>query len=406
MTLIMIEEEGARVVPRVPQGEARREAVLREAVLRDLIAAHPAILLVHDLDPSYGRLITITKELSIPGVGFVDVLLMDEHGRLVVVECKLWRNPQARREVVGQILDYARELSRFAYEDLQRQVSIATRRQGNVLFALAQEAGGTLGEAEFVDRVTRDLAAGRFLLLVMGDGIAEGTRRIGEYLRDQPGLAFSFGLIEIAEYRHSDGQGQEHVIMQPRVLAQTAVIERHVIRSEVSGLVIDQAEAAEPNRSRDPSISPSEASDRWNSFVARFVADTRFDDPGQAPARRGGNGWMRLPLPESLYVNLYRSSGTGGIIGAQVRFPGVEGAALYEHLEADREGIAAEFAANGLTLEWTGGEVPVLSATSAAPAPWDGSAEELQRTWLTQAANQFVNSLRPRLQRLGQDLAA
>jgi hypothetical protein len=84
----------------------------------------------------------------------------------------------------------------------------------------------------------------------------------------------------------------------------------------------------------------------------------------------------------------------------------VEGAALYEHLEADREGIAAEFAANGLTLEWTGGEVPVLSATSAAPAPWDGSAEELQRTWLTQAANQFVNSLRPRLQRLGQDLAA
>jgi len=403
MTLIMIEEEGARVVPRVPQGEARREAVLR-----DLIAAHPAILPVHDLDPSYGRLITITRELSIPGVGFVDVLLMDEHGRLVVVECKLWRNPQARREVVGQILDYARELSRFAYEDLQRQVSIATRRQGNVLFAMAQEAGGDLGEAEFVDRVTRDLAAGRFLLLVVGDGIAEGTRRIGEYLRDQPGLAFSFGLIEIAEYRHSDGQGQEHVIMQPRVLAQTAVIERHVIRSEVSGLVIDMAEAAEPTRSRDPSVSraPSDASERWNSFVARFVTDTRFDDPGQPPPRRGGNGWMRLPLPEGLYVNLYRSSGSGGIIGAQVRFPGVEGAALYEDLEADRDAITAEFAANGLTLEWTDGEPPLLSTTNPAPAPWDDSAEELQRAWLAQAANQFVNSLRPRLQRLGQDLAA
>jgi len=403
MTLIMIEEEGARVVPRVPQGEARREAVLR-----DLIAAHPAILPVHDLDPSYGRLITITRELSIPGVGFVDVVLMDEHGRLVVVECKLWRNPQARREVVGQILDYARELSRFAYEDLQRQVSIATRRQGNVLFALAQEAGGTLGEAEFVDRVTRDLAAGRFLLLVVGDGIAEGTRRIGEYLRDQPGLAFSFGLIEMAEYRHLDGQGQEHVIMQPRVLAQTAVIERHVIRSEVSGLVIDAAEAAEPTRLRDPSVSraPSEASERWNSFVARFVTDIRFDDPGQSPPRRGGNGWMRLPLPQGLYVNLYRSGGSGGTIGAQVRFPGVEGAALYQSLEADREGITAEFVANGLTLEWTGGDIPLLSATSSAPTPWDDSAEELQRAWLAQAANQFVNSPRPRLQRLGQDLAA
>lgn len=402
MTLVMIDEEGTRVVPRVPQGEARREAVLR-----DLIAAHPGILPVHDLDPSYGRLITITRELSIPGVGFVDVLLMDEHGRLVVVECKLWRNPQARREVVGQILDYARELSRFAYEDLQRQVSIATRRQGNVLFQLAQEAGGTLGEADFVDRVTRDLAVGRFLLLVVGDGIAEGTRRIGEYLRDQPGLAFSFGLIEIAEYRHADGEGQEHVIMQPRVLAQTAVIERHVIRSEVPGLVIEPTQSVEPINSMRTSASRSgsDASERWNSFVARFIADTRFDDPGQPPPRRGGNGWMRLPLPQGLYVNLYRSSGEASV-GAQVRFPGVEGAALYEALMADREAIDAEFATRGLRLEWREGEVPVLSANAPAPLPWEDAQEEVQRAWLGEAANQFVNSLRPRLQRLGQEIAA
>ena len=59
---------------------------------------------------------------------------------------------------------------------------------------MAREAGSDLDETAFVDRVARDLAAGRFLLLVVGDGITEGTRRIGEYLRDQPGLAFGFGL--------------------------------------------------------------------------------------------------------------------------------------------------------------------------------------------------------------------
>jgi hypothetical protein len=402
MTLVMIDEAGTKVVPRVPQGEARREATLR-----DLIAAHPDILPVRDLDPSYGRLITVTRELSIPGVGFVDVLLMDENGRLVIVECKLWRNPQARREVVGQILDYARELSRFAYEDLQRQVSIATRRQGNVLYQLAQEAGGTLPEAEFVDRVTRDLAAGRFLLLVAGDGIAEGTRRIGEYLRDQPGLAFSFGLIEIAEYRHQDGEGQDRVIMQPRVLAHTAVFERHVIRSEVPGLVIDMAAEAAPGTTLSPAPrAPSDASDRWNGFVARFLADIRFDDPGQPPPRRGGNGWIRLPLPESLYGNLYRSVSGRGTIGAQVRFPGIEGAALYESLAADREAIDAEFQASGLELGWTGGDVPTLALTNVSPTPWNEEAEESQRAWMARAANQLVNSLRPRLQRLCQDVAA
>lgn len=211
MTLVVFDTDGGatRVVERVPQGEARREHTLR-----DLIYDNPAILPVRDIDPGYGRLFTVARELNIPGVGFIDVLLADEHGRLVVVECKLWRNPQARREVVGQILDYARELSRYGYEDLQRQITIATRRQGNVLYALAREAGGTMEEAQFVDRVSRDLLAGRFLLLIAGDGITEGTRRIGEYLRAQPGLAFEFALIEFAEYRAEDTSGHTRTIIQ------------------------------------------------------------------------------------------------------------------------------------------------------------------------------------------------
>ncbi len=35
----------------------------------------------------------------------------------MLVEAKLWRNPEARRKVIGQILDYAKELSRWNYED-------------------------------------------------------------------------------------------------------------------------------------------------------------------------------------------------------------------------------------------------------------------------------------------------
>jgi hypothetical protein len=405
MTLVLIDNEITRVVQRVPHGEARREATLR-----DLIADHPGILPVHELDPSYGRLITITRELSIYGVGFVDILLMDENGRLVVVECKLWRNPQARREVVGQILDYARELSRFGYEDLQRQVSIATRRQGNVLHELAQEAGGSLAEADFVDRVTRDLTAGRFLLLVVGDGIAEGTRRIGEYLRGQPGLAFEFGLVEIAEYRHVDPDGTGHVIMQPRILAQTAVIERHVIRSEVPGIVIDAAEeigtsAASPNAVPSPRAA-SEAAGRWRGFVDRFIAETRFDDPGQPPPRSGGNGWMRIPLPDDLYINAWRSS-VDSRMGCQIRFAGAGQRPIFDTLMAERDAIDTEFRAHGLDAPlWSDGEIPLVGLTVPAPGPWDEAAEAQQREWMARAANQFVNSIRPRLQAAARELAA
>lgn len=405
MTLVVFDTDGSatQVVQRVPQGDARREATLR-----NLIAEHPDILPVHDLDPSYGRLVTVTRELNIPGVGFVDVVLIDEHGRLVVVECKLWRNPQARREVVGQILDYARELSRYGYDDLQRQVSIATKRTGNVLYQLACQAGGVLDEASFVDRVTRDLAAGRFLLIIVGDGITEGTRRIGEYLRDQPGLAFTFGLVEIAEYRATDETGHERVLLQPRVLAQTAIIERHVIRSEVPGIVIDTVEPARAVEGNQP-VAPrgtSDASVTWQRFVERFTADTLFDDPGQPPPRRGGVGWLKLPLPGGTYVNLYRSSSVGNV-GAQVRFAGVEGEAAYAELLADRDAIDHEFVAAGFNAPtWADSEPPLLSLTTPSPLPWTEAIENEQRAWMARTGNQFVNSLRPRLQRLQPEMAA
>jgi hypothetical protein len=395
VTLVLLNDERAPdLVKRVPQGEARREHTLR-----DLIYDNPAIMPVHELDPSYGRLFTVGRELTIPGVGFVDVVLADERGRLVIIECKLWRNPQARREVVGQILDYARELSRYGYEDLQRQISIATKRQGNVLFELACEAGSILDEASFVDRVSRDLAAGRFLLLVVGDGITEGTRRIGEYLRDQPGLAFEFGLVEIAEYRFTDTSGTERTIVQPRLLAQTALIERHVIRSEVAGVAIDAiSQGVEPERMRG---SVSEAGQSWRLFVERFNAGLHFDDPGQPGARNGGNGWIKVPLPGSCYVNVYRSAGEGKI-GAQVRLAGGEGTSLYAALSDDRDAIDAEFVTAGLDAPtWRDGEAPTIALTTSSPGPWDDTVEERQRAWMRQAANQFVNSLRPRLERLG-----
>jgi hypothetical protein len=119
MTLVLLNDDAeAQVVSRVPEGVAAQEHPLR-----DLIYDHPALLPLHELEPGIGRVVTVAKELNLPGAGFIDVLLVSEHGRLIVVECKLWRNPQARREVVGQVLDYARELARYGYEDLQRTVS-------------------------------------------------------------------------------------------------------------------------------------------------------------------------------------------------------------------------------------------------------------------------------------------
>jgi hypothetical protein len=196
--------------------------------------------------------------------------------------------------------------------------------------------------------------------------------------------------------------------MQPRVLAQTAVIERHVIRSEVPGIVIDPVAALLVERSggSTPLATTSDAGSRWRLFVDRFLAEVSFDDPGQPLPRSGGTGWIRVPLPGGLYVNVYRSSGQNRI-GAEVRFPGTDGAADYGALTEERADIAAEFAAQGFDPpDWIDGEVPVMRITAPSPHPWNEAVEADQRDWMARAANQFVNSLRPRMQRLGQELAA
>jgi hypothetical protein len=401
MTLVVLAEDGAAplVLSRVAAGEARSENALR-----DLLFAQPAILPVGEIDPAIGPLAPIARELNVPGVGRIDALLADGRGHLVIVECKLWRNPQARREVVGQILDYARALARFSYDDFQREISSATGRKGNVLFELVRGLGGALDEARFVDQVSRNLAAGRFLLMVVGDGITEGTQRIGEYLQAQPGLAFDFALVEMAEYRFVEA-GPERVIVQPRVLAKTVVIERAVIRNEAGPLVItdlrDEPAGPSPRETGGRRIDPA-FQQQWRDFAERFIAAVEFDDPAQPPPRVGGLGWMRVPLPGPSHLTLWRAK-ADGVVGGFVRYKGSAGAAFYEELFADRAAIDREFVDAGLPApEWTreqdGGSI---AARWPSPWPWSEAEEARQIALLGQTANRFVNSLRPRLERHG-----
>ena len=83
-------------------------------------------------------------------------------------------------DAVSQILDYAKEISRWSYEQLNDAVRRATKRpeNTNALFDLVQKQNDTIDEQTFVDDVTRNLKSGRFLLLVVGDGIREGVERI------------------------------------------------------------------------------------------------------------------------------------------------------------------------------------------------------------------------------------
>ncbi len=65
---------------------------------------------IDDIDSTFGPMLPLCKELR-TDAGPIDAVFVNNRGRLTIVEFKLWKNPQARREVVAQTLDYVSALA-------------------------------------------------------------------------------------------------------------------------------------------------------------------------------------------------------------------------------------------------------------------------------------------------------
>ena len=222
----------AEILSRIPLGASVGSGGVDESFLQDLLFRFPQTLPIAAIDAAYADPVPVCRELS-TRAGYVDALYVNALGRLTLAEFKLWRNPQARREVIGQILDYTKELASWRYEDLQREVSRALKAKGNVLYELVRKHAPDVNEADFIDNVTRHLKRGEFLLLIIGDGIREGVENIVDFVQRHSGLHFNLALVEAALYR----DGDEHLIVQPRVLARTEIMHRMVIDESIGSRV-------------------------------------------------------------------------------------------------------------------------------------------------------------------------
>ena len=103
-TPILIPSDGGPAFALSPLGTLRSASAVSEAVIQRLIHAQPRCLPIDEIDPVYSRPVPICMELNTPA-GPIDNFMVTAGGFPVLVECKLWRNPEERRHVVGQILD-------------------------------------------------------------------------------------------------------------------------------------------------------------------------------------------------------------------------------------------------------------------------------------------------------------
>jgi hypothetical protein len=230
-----------------------RDRDVSESDLQRLLDEHPDLIPIDDIGAAWGPLISLGRELGIDR-GFIDNLYVSPAGDLTVVEAKLWRNPEARRKVVGQILDYAAELATLSYEQLDEVVMNSGGRDRRSIWQRVCDWRSQEPEAQrrFVDVASRNLQEGRFLLLVVGDGIRSALHSISDLVGSHPSLAFHLELIELRLYRMPDGS----LMVVPNVVGRTVEsVSRAVVRvSSPEGVDVDIVVDASPANSESNSV--------------------------------------------------------------------------------------------------------------------------------------------------------
>jgi len=262
-----------------------KETTHNEAWLQALIHQHPELIPLREIEPGFGDAIPICREFNTKH-GPIDNILVTPEGNIIVVEVKLWRNPESRRKVVAQALDYASCLFEMSYAEFEAAILATTSWNGQKpksLYDLVINHSDALEEAAFIDAVSTNLARGRILILILGDGIRSETERLASLLESHAGAHFTFALVEIGLFKIT---GTEQILAVPRTLAQTQMIHRGIVeiddRRTLVKLAGPKASSAKPGAT--PTNGPA------RKLPESITAEQFYDDMAR----------VRDDLPEKL----------------------------------------------------------------------------------------------------------
>lgn len=223
-----------------------------ERWLQDHIHHCPDLVPVGDIEPGFGELIPVACEVAC-GHGFIDNVFVTPTGDLVIVETKLWRNPEARRQVVAQTLDYVAALMTMSYE--QFDTAIRTQRKDlTSLYQVVADHPDALDEPGFIDAVSANLRRGRMVAIALGDGIRQEAETLADLLSRHMTARFTFALVALNTYRNPV---TDDIVAVPDTLLQTVMIERGVVRIEDGRIT-----ALPPSATTTTTTSPTSLTDQ------------------------------------------------------------------------------------------------------------------------------------------------
>jgi len=195
-----------------------------EDLLQTLLEEYPSVLAGDQIDAAAPRSwLLLKRELGVPkeeGGGIwwaLDHLFLDQDAVPTLVEVKRSTDTRIRREVVGQMLDYAANaVVYWPIETIRAEFEAHRRARGVDPSEVISEFLAGADEEEFWHRAKTNLQAGKIRIVFVADRIPSELRRIVEFLNGQMDPAQVLA-VEIRQY-----VGGDLKTLVPRVIGLTA----------------------------------------------------------------------------------------------------------------------------------------------------------------------------------------
>lgn len=207
--------------------EMKEQPYDSEVLLQELLAKYPNLLAGDQMNSTVPRRwILVSREAALPSEmdgsarWSVDHLFLDQDAVPTIVEVKRSSDTRIRREVVGQMLEYAANATTYwPIEELQRKLDETCQKEGfNPEEKLLELIGGTAQVEDYWQSVKTNLKAGKVRMVFVADEIPTELQRIVEFLNGQMDPAEVLG-VEVRQYVNERGKLKTLV---PRLIGQTA----------------------------------------------------------------------------------------------------------------------------------------------------------------------------------------
>ncbi len=257
-----------------------------EARLQELLAKYPNLLAGNQIDSNEPRRwLLVSREVSLAseqdGTGrwSVDHLFLDQDAVPTIVEVKRSSDTRIRREVVGQMLDYAANaVVYWPVETLRARFEEGHEEAEQDLSSLLGDLGSD--PEEFWRKVKTNLQAGKVRLIFVSDEIPAELRRVVEFMNGQ------MDPVEVLAVEIKQYVGGNLKTLVPRVIGQTVEAQQ---------------------KKFGPVKKPSEKGEAYREFFQHLIDELRERDFTKAQVGQPQN-WYAFAAGPGLQGIIYGAS--------------------------------------------------------------------------------------------------